>query len=679
MFTYTIRDADGDTTTATLTINIEDNVPTATPPAEIWLDDDTETGGNAGGVGDRNPDTQNTVGFLTGTGGDGDLDFFLSASQTNLPSGFTAAFDGAAPAGQQWLIISQGGTPVIRVELVNETGAYTVTQLAQIDHALDGNTEGEIPLGNAIDDIRVMFFARDADGDNSPPANMTITVDDDTPINNGVTVSVTVHEDALNNADAVGNNEGGKTTTASITVAQLQSLVSPGADSPVTIALNASIDGVNTGLTQNGTPIVWDFVSATQVRGLVGNNAADVAFTLTFDAVNNEWDFVLLDNIDNTPTAAGDADTDSLSLNGVFTATNSDGDIVVIDAGASVNIENDVPINNAGTVSVTVHEDALNNADAIGNNEGGKTVTASITVAQIQGLVSPGADAPVTIGLNAAIDGVATGLTQNGVSIVWDVVSATQVRGLVGNNAADVAFTLTFDAVNNEWDFVLLDNIDHDNDASLLTGEGDAFLESLSLANVFTARDTDGDTVVIDGGASINIENDVPVNFTPVDLTDTDGSTATTQDDALVNDGAAVATRLINDANNNGVGENFMGADGFGDLFFTGTAADNGQQLQSSGGTPLTSGGLPIYVFGYGTGVLTATTSATNSNPAAVVFTVTLNENAGFGATSTYTIDFNQTIDDGAGFVVYRISGAPAGQNHWIGLDTDGGDINRRQ
>ena len=198
----------------------------------------------------------------------------------------------------------------------------------------------------------------------------------------------------------------------------------------------------------------------------------------------------------------------------MFTARDTDGDTVIIDAGASVNIENDVPINNAGTVSVTVHEDALNNANAVGNHEGGKTVTASISIAQLQSLVSPGADAPVTIGLNAAIDGAATGLTQNGVSIVWDFVSATQVRGLVNNDPTKVAFTLTLDGPNNEYDFVLLDNIDHDNDANLLTGEGDAFIETLSLANVFTARDTDGDTVVIDAGASVNIENDVPTTST---------------------------------------------------------------------------------------------------------------------------------------------------------------------
>src|SRR5207247_10806713 len=81
--------------------------------------------------------------------------------------------------------------------------------------------------------------------------------------------------------------------------------------------------------------------------------------------------FTLTDNIDNHPTAAGDADTDPLSLAGVFTATDTDGDAVIINAGATVTIENDVPVNNDTVLpAYAVQEDALNNANAVGNTEG---------------------------------------------------------------------------------------------------------------------------------------------------------------------------------------------------------------------------------------------------------------------------------------------------------------------
>ncbi len=188
----------------------------------------------------------------------------------------------------------------------------------------------------------------------------------------------------------------------------------------------------------------------------------------------------------------------------------------------------------------------------------------------------------------------------------------------------------------------------------------------------YTATDANGNTIT--GTISINIVDDVPTNFSPVDLIDQTGATATLQDNALVNDGNALVTRLINDADNNGVGENFMGADGFGSLTFTGGV--NGAQLQSDGAVLLSSGGNPIYIFGWGTGVLTATTDATNSSAAAIVFTATLNANGGYGSASTYTLDFNQTVDDGSGFVFSSFSTAPAGQNQWIGLDSDGNAIN---
>ncbi|WP_292016553.1 hypothetical protein, partial [Mesorhizobium sp.] len=44
----------------------------------------------------------------------------------------------------------------------------------------------------------------------------------------------------------------------------------------------------------------------------------------------------------------------------------------------------------------------------------------------------------------------------------------------------------------------------------LATGGGDAETIALSLASVFAATDFDGDSVVIDAGASVTIENDVP-------------------------------------------------------------------------------------------------------------------------------------------------------------------------
>ena len=143
-----------------------------------------------------------------------------------------------------------------------------------------------------------------------------------------------------------------------------------GADEPVKVSLNAAIDNVATGLYSKGVSIVFDVISATQVNGVAG---ARTVFTLVQTAgvdtllgtSDDVFTFTLLDQVDHVPlaTGGGDAETILLSLASVFVATDFDGDSVVIDAGATVTIENDVPGQNAVTVNINVDEDELRACD----------------------------------------------------------------------------------------------------------------------------------------------------------------------------------------------------------------------------------------------------------------------------------------------------------------------------
>src|SRR4029450_12574454 len=129
-----------------------------------------------------------------------------------------------------------------------------------------------------------------------------------------------------------------------------------------------------------------------------------------------------------------------LRRGGVHTATAFDGDSIVIDAGATVVINNDIPANNAATVEKTVFEDGL--ATALSTGIGGGTTVATFPAAGVSRLVSPGAgeagagvvrrgaEEPVTIKLNAAIDGGDSGLNSKGFDIIYDVVSPTQTNGV---------------------------------------------------------------------------------------------------------------------------------------------------------------------------------------------------------------------------------------------------------
>ena len=227
---------------------------------------------------------------------------------------------------------------------------------------------------------------------------------------------------------------------ASFTGAQIAALVASGADEPVTVSLNAAIDNVDTGLDSKGENILFDVVSATQVNGVAGGRTV---FTLVQTAgadtvlgtVDDTFTFTLLDQVDHTPlaTGGGDAETIALSLASVFVATDFDGDSVVIDAGATVTIENDVPANNAATVNINVDEDELTRLCRRASPTATRRPRWRASRARrLRALVASGADEPVTVSLNAAIDNVDTGLDSKGENILFDVVSPTQVNGVAG-------------------------------------------------------------------------------------------------------------------------------------------------------------------------------------------------------------------------------------------------------
>ena len=173
--------------------------------------------------------------------------------------------------------------------------------------------------------------------------------------------------------------------------------------------------------------------------------------------------------------AAGDAETIALSLASVFVATDFDGDSVVIDAGATVTIENDVPANNAATVNINVDEDELTGlstgiTDGDGDDHGG----------DLHGRADRG---PGGVRRGRAGEGVAqcgdrqcrhgSGLERRRASCSTSS-SATQVNGVAG---ARTVFTLVQTAgadtvlgtSDDVFTFTLLDQVDH---TPLATGGG---------------------------------------------------------------------------------------------------------------------------------------------------------------------------------------------------------------
>jgi hypothetical protein len=212
---------------------------------------------------------------------------------------------------------------------------------------------------------------------------------------------------------------------------------------------------------------------------------------------------------------------------------------------------------------------------------------------------------------------------------------------LTGTGAISLAtvFTLTISA-DGSYSFTQSRALVH-------SGAGE---DDLLLAFGFSVKDGDGD--IASGSLTVSVDDDTPSNFTPVTVAN------------VTNTGTAVITAALDNAGS-GIFDN-SGADGIQSLTFASSL--NGTKLTGASGV-LQSGGQDIFLYIQPNGSLIA---STDSNPAdgltasLTVFTATLNAAAG-----TYTIDFDRKIDNGSGTKVSDFSAVAAGQNQFVGIDSD--------
>jgi large repetitive protein len=383
VFTYQITDGDGDITTATLTINIGDAEPLTAANAFVRLDDDALAGGNSGGTGD-DADAANLTGTLSGSGGDGPIHWELAT--TSAPVGFSYVANGTG------IDVFQGDTLVLRVTLNTATGAYTVTQVAPIQHAAGGDENNTV--------FTLNYIVSDQDGDEAN-GTLTINVDDDTP-----TVQVQVEPDVA----ALVVDESTLPATATSDLSGLFSH-SFGADGAGSIAYGLGVvagpsglvdtltgenvilsitGGVVEGRTATGGLLVFTIsvdaggtVSLTQNRAVThdpnfGPNDVEVLLsrlvTLTQTVTDSDGDPVsataniggLLNFVDDAPSASNDTDTIASGSYGPTTGN------VLTDASAGDSGDSD------------------SGADTLGNDGG--------SVTAITGFTGPGTIGGITTG-----------------------------------------------------------------------------------------------------------------------------------------------------------------------------------------------------------------------------------------------------------------------------------------
>ncbi|MFD2203972.1 DUF5801 repeats-in-toxin domain-containing protein, partial [Kiloniella antarctica] len=189
------------------------------------------------------------------------------------------------------------------------------------------------------------------------------------------------------------------------------------------------------------------------------------------------------------------------------TVTDGDGDtatdsatVVLADANnGSIVIEDDGPANNTASVSNTVEEDNL--VDGNDEDASGSTV-ATGSVASLVDFGSDGAAIGGGFSLGSDLSNLPA-LTSNGLPVTYAVVGDT----LTASTTAGAVFTLKIDA-NGDYTFTLLDQLDHHPVVS--ADDIEDFLD-LDLSSVLVATDGDGDSVTIDDGFTIRVQDDVPV------------------------------------------------------------------------------------------------------------------------------------------------------------------------
>ncbi|AZO44987.1 tandem-95 repeat protein [Mesorhizobium sp. M7D.F.Ca.US.005.01.1.1] len=349
-FTYTIKDGDGDTTTATFQVTLTDTgVTMGAAPANLIADEDdiAGAGGNAGGPADEaSPVLSGHIAYTLGADHIGSVVLSTAGNATGLQTLAGVAVD-TTWIGGQLIGYVHGTNPnlaanqvfTIAVTSVTDSGAnYNMTLLQPVQHTVSGTEDNTAPF-------TVTATVTDADG-STGTTSFTVSIDDDTPVV-ATNLAVQLDDDAL-----AGGNPGGTgdvtPDTANLTGTLAHSYGADGAgstlltgaglqtSSAVEGAFIQTLNGAGTLLTisqiQNGVAMAVVSVAlsnttagaytVTQLHAIdhpAGSNENDVAFTVGYTTTDHDGDTApgsLTINVDDdTPTITGIQDAIMPNIN----------------------------------------------------------------------------------------------------------------------------------------------------------------------------------------------------------------------------------------------------------------------------------------------------------------------------------------------------------------------------
>ncbi|MGA4495787.1 DUF5801 repeats-in-toxin domain-containing protein [Vreelandella venusta] len=454
VFTYTVRDGDGDESTATLTIDVAD--VTGSP---------TDTTGSV-----------NEAGLADGTEPSADSEIITGAS-LDLQTGWTVESQ-------------QSGSTSLGSWMVNTDGTFDYTLNSDADHS------GTPPTDS------FEYTAVDQYG-NTVTNTVTIDIVDDQPVisvNNAQLGSVEVDESDFSSGEVSDEDLGFIDGVFTI---------DHGADGEDSTTYRLQVtDGVASGVTDTATgEAVHLFMDGDYVVGRVGNDpAGDIAFRITLDGDSGAVTLTQTRPLEHPDSTDHD---DIITLNDgalqlVATAVDGDGDSVdsdAVDVGGQFTFRDDGPAITTPPSSASVNEANL----ALGSNPDVPATSVSDTFAVDFGTDGAGdvqfsegdADSTVSV-LEAA------GLASNGQALEYVVSNdGHTLTGYRGADRSESGKVFTVDITNPTaatpgYEFTLHRPLDHDGGAETL----DINLQHL------TVIDGDNDTVETD--FTITVVDDDP-------------------------------------------------------------------------------------------------------------------------------------------------------------------------
>ena len=474
-FEYVIVDNDGDPSTATLTIHVED-----TGPVEGYVDEDN--------LPDGIDDLDSVTDVATGTvadlvvGPDAGSHFTLSTDT----SGVTPAFSGGVAliytvVGDTLTATAGPAGPVVFTLQVEDDGSYTFNLEQSLDHPLDGSNDDQL----LTLDFTSILQANDGSDPLTLSGDFLIHVEDDVPM---IDVGRSGQDAGdLNTQDAQTIGAGVSDTATSDFSGAFTATPNHGADGPGTVTWSYSmvllvVEGTLSGLSSDGNAIrLYQDGSGQIVGSTAGNegavNLGNTIFTLSVDAngvvtltQRQEIDHDLPGDISNYDTQEAVLNAGLVGLKGTATITDydqdTDSDSLTLDLGGKVLFDDDGPSISLGFGQNT---EVLNTQDAQTIGGASDSDTDSFSSAFSIASSNFGADGPGTISASYALvllasEGSSSGLSSDGATI-YLYEDAGVVYGSTADNEGDVdpsntIFTLS---VNGSGQVTLtqFEEIDH--------------------------------------------------------------------------------------------------------------------------------------------------------------------------------------------------------------------------